>query len=427
MISEWRASLSKKKTPAAVCPVDDHMGLDIARILSSLGITVYGFDHSYNIPGRFSKYLKFIYCPYPENQEEQYIGFLNEFAHSLDEKPVLFPLSDDLVYIISKFRSQLGSSYNLVIPEHSLVEKLINKDGLYYLACQHSVLAPRTYFVKNEKDLDLIKKENIFPLIIKPEASSFWYSEKATLILRRGLFSARPKVIYCQNFQQLQKAYDKIAAIDRRVVVQEVIPGDEPNLVYVAFYCNNQSDLLGYFSGRKIRVIPKGFGSASFVRSYDDPALRTIVTKFLEAIEYKGLGGIEFKKDIRDNVYKIIEFNPRFGMWDALGARCGVNLPYIAYCDALGIKVKRQLEFRENVIWVDWQRDIRAFLEYHRAGQLSFLKWLKSLRGEKVVPIFSFYDWRPGAYFTLSLILRLWQRTLRVISSAAQMKKPKDF
>lgn len=427
MNSNRLACLSRKKAPAVICPVDDHMGLDIARILSSLSIPVYGFDHSYNIPGRFSRCLKFIYCPYPENQEKGYVGLLNELSHSLDVKPVLFPLSDDLVYIVSKYQKQLSNSYALVVPDQSLLEKLINKDGLYYLACEHSMPAPKTYFVKDEGELDLIKKENIFPVIIKPEESSFWYSEKATLILRRGLFSARPKVIYCQDFYQLRKAYKQIAAIDNRVVVQEVIPGNDQNLVYVAFYCNDQSELLGYFSGRKIRVIPRGFGSASFVRSYDDPALRRMVTKFLTAIKYKGLGGIEFKKDTRDEVYKIIEFNPRFGMWDALGARCGVNLPYIAYCDALGIKVKRQLEFRENVIWVDWQRDIRAFFEYHQAGQLGFREWLKSLRGEKVVPVFSFYDWKPGVYFTLSLVFRLWQRALREINRSIQKKQQKYF
>jgi predicted ATP-grasp superfamily ATP-dependent carboligase len=404
-----------EKSTAVISPVDDHMGLDIARILAPRGISVFGIDHNYDIPGRFSKYIKYIYSPYSDKDEKAFIEFLLRFGESLGQKAVLYPLSDDHVFLFSNYRNELNKYYAFLIPDHQLVEKLINKDGLYYLACKYSIPAPKTFFVNNKSSLDLISSEIIFPAIIKPEESSFWYSERASQILVKGLFSGRPKVVYCRNWKELINNYERISKIDNRVVIQEVIPGKDNNLVYVAFYCNRDSEILGYFSGKKHRVIPKGFGSASYVKSFDDLNLRPVVTKFLKDIGYKGLGGIEFKKDIRDGVYKIIEFNPRFGMWDGLGAHCGVNLPYIAYCDAKEIPVKRQLKFREEVIWVDWQRDIRAFLEYRNAGQLNFWQWVKSLRGEKVFPIYSCSDWKPGAYFTISLFNKLWHRLLREV------------
>lgn len=399
------------KPPLVVCPLDDHMGLDISRIMASQGIQVYGIDHNRFIPGRFSKACRFIYCRYSERDEEQYIGFLQEFGSQLKIKPVIFPLSDDHVSLFSKYRENLSPYFAFMMPEHSLVKQLVTKAGLYSLLCKNGMPSPKTFFVNNMDSFKSNAEQVDFPAIIKPEESSLWHSERASRLLRKGLFAGRPKVIYCQNFKELKEAYEQIMLVDKRVVIQEVIPGKDSNLIYVAFYCDANSEVLGYFSGIKLRVIPKGFGSASYVKSYDDPELKSIVISFLKKINYRGLGGIEFKRDGRSGVYKLIEFNPRFGMWDGLSARCGVNLPYIAYMDIIGRPVERKLEFRSGIIWVDWQRDIRAFIEYRNSGEITLRKWLKSLKGEKMVAIFSCSDWKPGLFLSLNLLIRLLKRT----------------
>jgi len=405
-----KKSFSGQKPAAVVSPLDDHMGLDIARILTSRGIKVYGVDHNRNIPGRFSNSCEYVYCPFSEKEEDKYIRFLEEFGNTFTKKAVLYPLSDEHVYLFSKYRDKLNKYYSFVLPEHALIERLITKDGLYSIVCKHSIPAPRTFFVCDEKTFCSVSKEVVYPAIIKPEESAFWHSEKAGRLLRKGLFAGRPKVVYCRDQQELRVAFNQIALIDPRIVIQEVIPGDDKNLIYTAFYCDSSSELLGYFSGRKYRVIPKGFGSASYVKSYDDPELKKVVIKFLRDINYQGLGGIEFKKDSRDGIYKIIEFNPRFGMWDGMSAYCGVNLPEIAYRDALGLEVEKRLSFQNGIIWVDWQRDIRAFFEYRSAGKLTFRQWSKSLLGEKIVAIYSYSDWKPGVFFTFSLLWKFGQR-----------------
>ncbi len=61
------------------------------------------------------------------------------------------------------------------------------------------------------------------------------------------------------------------------------------------------------------------------------------------------------------------------------------------------------LGYRENVIWVDWLRDVRAFLMYRRERRLGFREWLASLRGEKMWAVYSREDWGPGVALTLNL------------------------
>lgn len=155
------------------------------------------------------------------------------------------------------------------------------------------------------------------------------------------------------------------------MIVQELIQGPDENLTYISFYLNRKSEPLAIFAGRKFRVIPLGFGSASYVRSFHDPELVDPTLRFLRGAQYRGLGGLEFKKDSRDRRYKLIEFNTRFGMWDGLGVRCGVDMPYIAYCDALSQPLELQFVYREGVIWWDWQRDVRAFWMLRQRKQLT--------------------------------------------------------
>jgi len=400
-----------EQIPVVVTPLDEHMGLDIARSLARRGIPVYGIDSDPSVPGRYSNSCHFVQCPDPDGSEADYVQFLADFGRRLSRKAVLFPLSDRQVLLCSRNRAALQEYYEYVMPDHDTVERLTTKDGLQAIAQACNIPAPQTIFIADANEIEAIAKRITYPAILKPTESTYWHVPQITRLLRRGLLAGRAKVIQCNDPAELLRAYHCIAAYDNRLVVQEVIPGEDSRLAYISFYLDRQSRPLGIFAGRKYRIIPIGFGSASYVRSFHDPELKAVALQLLLATRYQGLGGIEFKKDARDGGYKLIEFNTRFGMWDGLSVRCGVDLPYLAYCDALHLPVEPQLDYRDEVIWIDWQRDVRAAVEYWRKGQLTFGQWLRSLRGEKMWAIYSKGDWRPGVAFTLGLARKLWART----------------
>ena len=194
---------------------------------------------------------------------------------------------------------------------------------------------------------------------------------------------------------ELLANYDTIAAINPKLIIQEFIPGDDENLVYACFCIGRDGTPLGLFAGRKCRVLPPGSGSASYVESMTDPALTDVTLRLLRAVGYRGLGGVEFKRDPRDGVYKLIEFNVRFGLWDALGARCGVNLALMAYRDALGLPVEPCLTHRTGVKWVSVERDLSAFKLYRRERGMTTLAWLRTLLGETMWAVFAWDDLAP--------------------------------
>lgn len=396
--------------PAVVTPLDEHMGLDIARSLGQRGIPVYGMDLEPEAAGRTSKYCRLVVCPDPVKSEQDYVQFLVDWGKTRKSKAVLYPVSDDTALLCSRERQRLQPFYEFVMPDHATMVGLGTKRGLAAAAQACGIPAPQTITSLNGRGIEAIAGHLSYPVILKPVESAYWHTPEITRLLRKQALGGRVKVVVCCDAPDLIRAYRSIAAYDDRMIVQEMIPGPDENLAYISFYLNRQSKPLAIFAGRKLRVLPVGFGSASYVRSLCDPELVQLALQLLAGVGYQGLGGIEFKKDARDGRYKLIEFNTRFGMWDGLGVRCGVDTPYIAYQDALNRPVRPQLTYRENVIWVDWHRDVRAFWIYRQQGRLTLGQWLESLRGEKMWAIYCRDDWRPGVTFSLNLLRLVWAR-----------------
>ena len=403
----------RENNPAVVTPLDEHMGLDIARSLGQQGIQVYGIDPDSEAAGRSSKYCQLVLSPDPIGAEHDYVEFLLQWGKKQASKTVLFPVSDETVQICSRHRHLLHPYYEFVMPEHKVISTVASKQGLAETATLFKVPAPQSFFLKDIAEVQQVVPFLPYPVILKPSESKYWHTPEIAAYLRKQALSGRVKVVECHSPAELLEYYQKLSTYDNRMIIQEMIPGPDENLAYISFYLDRQSRPLAVFAGRKIRVLPIHCGSASYVQSFYDPALEHVAMQLLSNIKYQGLGGIEFKLDERDGQYKLIEFNPRFGMWDGLGVRCGVDTPFIAYQDALGRLVQPQRTYRKGVIWVDWQRDVRAFWMYRQQGYLTLNQWLKSLRGEKMWAIYSRDDWRPGVRFSLNLVREFWVRLIK--------------
>jgi hypothetical protein len=78
-----------------------------------------------------------------------------------------------------------------------------------------------------------------------------------------------------------------------------------------------------------------------------------------------------------------------------------------------------QNRYREGILWIDLQRDIRAFMIYRKHGKLSSVQWIKSFRYEKEWAIFARYDWKPSLIATL----KLFDRPINLIKQKLKLGK----
>ncbi len=397
-----------KPVPAVVMPADRPASLGVARSLGRRGIPVHAIDADPYEVAMASRYVKPHPLPKGCSSAEDQLQFLLDFGATLRQKAVLYPVSDDLVMLCSEHRDVLAQYYLWVMPDHQTVSDLLAKDGLHRLAQRHGIPDPQMFRIESRAELEAVAASMPFPAILKPIFSPAWLKPEIVSMLRSEVLSGPPKVAYCRTPDEALEIYERLSCYDNRMIIQEVIPGEDAQLAYFCFYLNRESKPLAVFAGQKLRVLPVGFGSASYVRSFSDPKLEEVSLRLLAETHYQGLGGVEFKKDYRDGQYKLIEFNARLGMWDSFGAKCGVDIPYTAYCDTLGEPTSPQWRYREDVYWVDLQRDTRAFLIYRKHGKLTFRQWLKSLGVEKEWAVYSRNDWKPAVLGLQKLAQRPW-------------------
>lgn len=402
--------------PAVVFPADRPAPLWIARSLGRRQIPVYGVEADPVAVALASRYMTPYLLPDRDESDETRLDYLMKLGEQLGQA-VLFPVSDDAVMLASRYRDELKKYYRYLMPDHQTISSVLTKDGLHQVASRFGIPAPQMFTAGSLEEAENIAGRLPYPVILKPVFSPSWLREEINILLRESFLMGLAKVCFCADAETFLVNYAKIAEYDPNMIIEEVIPGEDRRLGYFCFYLNRESQPLATFAGIKERILPVGFGSATYVSSVYDPDLEEVSLKLLAGIRYQGLGGVEFKKDPRDGVYKLIEFNARFGMWDSLGMRCGIDIPFIAYSDALGREVEPQFKYRENVRWIDFQRDVRAFIIYHRRKQLSFGGWLRSYFHEKDWAFFTPDDWKPAWVSYRTLIERQLKSSKRVSSA----------
>ena len=84
--------------------------------------------------------------------------------------------------------------------------------------------------------------------------------------------------------------------------------------------------------------------------------------------------------DERDGVNKLIESNVRFTQPNSLIAAAGIDLPWMAYRDALGLPYAAPERFRTGVRLWDPKMDLRAYRQLRDRGEITLGEWLGSLR-----------------------------------------------
>ncbi len=394
---------TNKNTPAVVTYMS-YSGLGIVRSLGRKGIPVYAVDSDPHKVGMQSKYCTPLICPDIKKSEDEFIRFFIELGKGFDKKAVLYPTGDSMVLAFSRHREKLSPYYHCLLPDDKLVRLLVSKDGLDAIAQKYNIPAPKTAFPENGLDVEAVSSDFQYPVILKPSLSPNWQTPEMYKVIGNN-----NKVVVAHSKDELLSYYNRIAAINKGMVIQEIIPGDDDQLYYVCVYCDEDAQPIGVFAGQKIRLFPIHYGSASFVKSLYDRELIDMSIEMVKNIGYKGLGGIEFKKDPRDGKYKLIEFNVRFGLWDMLGEKCGVDLAYMAYAGVTGKQVEQNSKYQTGVKWISIKRDYAAFRYYRRNSLLSLSQWVQSLKGPRSCAVFALDDLKPF----LSTSYEYWKKKLR--------------
>ena len=199
-----------------------------------------------------------------------------------------------------------------------------------------------------------------------------------------------------------------IASYDTDFVIQQAIDGGEEHIESYHAYLRPGGEVMGDFTGRKIRTAPRLYGFSTYVEITDDDEVRRLGRWILERIGFSGVVKLDFKRDPGTRRLYLLEINPRFNLWHHAGAAAGVSIPALVYRDCIEPgSARRAVRARAGVRWVDAHADWRAF-EGSRA------RWLAEMLSADVNESFMLRDPLPA----FDAVFGILQRKLLTLREA---------
>ena len=170
----------------------------------------------------------------------------------------------------------------------------------------------------------------------------------------------------------------------------------------VGIYADQNSDVLAVFTGRKLRGENPLYGNCIVGQIERVPSELIQETKVLiKGFGYTGIAEVEYKKDTRDDEFRLIEVNPRSWSWIGITPYCDVNLSIIAYEDMINERKIYALSTKRTGA-VKWTRVIKDFnnclWRYSRKGfpgsAMNLSTWFKStfINSKVIMEDFSIKD-----------------------------------
>ena len=358
-------------------------GLSIARSLGRRGVPVWVVTPPNIKLASYSRYTRRT-LPWPNGDGEVQAAYLLELAERYQlNRWVLFPTSDESAALLSKFHALLSRRFRVSTPVWDVLRWAYDKRLTYKLAAEQQVDCPHTIYPASEADLE--GASGALPGILKPAThatTNRFTADKAWPVDSREELLVR--------YRQARELIPPDL-----ILVQERIPGGgESQFSYAALCCDGQP--IASLTARRTRQYPIDFGhSSSFVETLDVPEIVAPSRRLLAAIRYTGLVEVEYKFDARNGRYKLLDINPRLWTWATLGARAGIDFPYLLWQMLVGIPVQEQAG-RTDVRWVRMITDVPAAIHEMVRGRLSPGAYVRSLRSPLEFSVMALDDPLPG-------------------------------
>ncbi len=365
------ADLPEGATPALV--MNTHItGLAVARSLGRAGVPVIGLDNERGGAGQHSRHLRALgLVPGPAvDGGSALAGHLLALGPCFPDRPVLFPTNDDWVLALTRHADALREHYRLPFADDDVVRRALSKSSLYRACASLGVAAPRTWYLDAETPADVARQVE-FPCVLKPDDS-------------RGFYEAfRAKVFVVHDRDELLSRVAEAAERGLSLVAQEWVETRPGGFWSVASYLSPDGTARGVFTGRKLEQWPPDFGTSCLADARWEPAIAAAGVAVLQEMTYWGISEIEFVQDARTGRHLLLDVNTRPWKWVGLPIAAGVDLPLLAYRDAVGERFSAgpQSDGSRWVFLRDYVQLVRARAAAAPHEQVTKDEWLDLLAG----------------------------------------------
>lgn len=376
-------------------------GYGIVRELAEKKLRVAGVFLEREEAWRHSRYLaESVRAPHPTREPSAFVEFLLS-RRDRWRGALVIPTNDHYVEALSRNKAALSCSYAVLAEEYSAVAKLLDKSKLYQSAQSIGIPTPAVFCLNGSSGLEEIRERIHLPCLLKPlEGHRFFEAYK------QKLFVVKSVEELVQKFQDIQKK-------GLRASVQEIVTGPDTNLYTHLMYLDEKGRILFEGTRKKLRQKPVHFGDARATRTEFNQELAQMTKRLADLFSLKGFFGFEFKRDERDQTWKLLDGHSRFVSNHLVFQKAGVNLAYLIYLDRVkGVQTEKQVP-RDNVYWVNLHEDIRHTFFMKSDEKLPFREFLEPYFHEHIFADVDFRDPFPFLVRVFSVILESVKRELK--------------
>ena len=388
--------------PGVLVAGGDYRALGVVRSLGRRGIRVWVLHERGDAIAAVSRYAE-RRLVWPRGEPGAAARFLLDLAerHQLAGW-LLVPTADETAASVAHRHAELRAAYVVSTPPWEVLRWAYDKRLTYQLAESLGIPHPRTQVVGSQ---DTVRTMDVsFPVVLKPavKPTTRLQQAKAWRADDRGALLA-----LCARAEGL--------AEPGTLLVQDLVPGGGEAQFSFAALCLEGEALAGVVA-RRTRQYPADFGrSSTMVETVDQPDVEKLARRILSALRITGLVEVEFKRDARDGRCNLLDINARVWGWHSIGARAGVDFPYLLW-RLFRTGTVPTVAPRVGVRWVRASTDLPAVVAELRARRLAPGDYLRSVLAPKERAIFARDDPLPAL---LELPLHLGKAVIRRTAGSA--------
>jgi len=279
-----------------------------------------------------SRYVsKRIFITPPEVSSKQFVQDILAF---LAENPqdVILPITHKSILACSYHKDDFKGLAGIPVADYEILEQVYDKYLTFKLASELNVPIPQTIFPKSVEDIQRFRENISFPCVIKARKNS-------------GIGKG---VRFAKNFTELIEGYKEISNQESSLpindfsmpIIQEYIPGQ----IYNCQFLYKHGQCVASVTDVREITYPFSGGTGAVNQTVEEPTLMEFSQRMLNHVKYHGPCQVEYRKDPRDGVFKLLEINPKFWGTLDLSIKSGVNFPLLAAKLASGKLDKPKVE-----------------------------------------------------------------------------------
>jgi D-aspartate ligase len=324
-----------------------HGGVGAIRTLGRLGIGVYAITEDRFSPAALSRYCRqaFVWPTTGCEEPAELIGRLAaigaEIRRQTGRKAVPVATDEEAAVLLAEHAGELSEHFLLPQVAPGLPRQLASKQGLYELCRAHGVPTPASAFPSTPAELAQFAREATFPVVAKNLEA--WTRREAPVVAGTTVYATAAELL----------AAARAWGEEFSVILQEYIPREYAQDWIVHLYCDADAQPEVEFTGIKMRSWPPHAGMTACAKAVPNPELASAAARFCRQIGFSGIGDLDWRLDLRDGQYKLVDFNPRAGaQFRLFETGAGVDVVRAMHLDLTGraIPASPQADGRKLIV-----------------------------------------------------------------------------